>query len=66
MLVLKLNTDENPLFSQRAGIQGIPTFIAYSNGSEASRRSGAMPIEALSQWLDPIVTASGSGPRPSA
>lgn len=66
LIVLKLNTDDHPAPSQRAGIRGIPTFIVYANGAEIARRSGAMPIDALAQWLDPLLAqpASGTAPAP--
>lgn len=55
LLVVKLNSDENPEVSSRLGIQGIPTFIVYSNGREAARQSGAMPKELLVRWLQPFL-----------
>ena len=49
-LFLKLDTERNPIVSQRFGIRGIPTLIVFRGGKEAARQTGALPrqgIEAL-------------------
>lgn len=49
-LFLKLDTERNPVVSQRFGIRGIPTLIVFRGGKEAARQTGALPrqgIEAL-------------------
>lgn len=51
LLVLKLNTDANPVLANAYGIQGVPTFIIFTNGRPAARRSGAIPPEALNKWI---------------
>jgi len=43
VLVLKLDTDRNQASSQRFGIRGIPTVIAFRNGKEVAREVGAVP-----------------------
>jgi thioredoxin len=40
VLVLKLDTDANPNTAQLYGIRGIPTVIAFRNGTEAMRHTG--------------------------
>ena len=40
VLVLKLDTDANPATAQQYGIRGIPTLIAFRNGTEAKRHTG--------------------------
>jgi thioredoxin 2 len=50
LLVAKVDTDRNPALSQRFGISGIPTLIAFVGGKEAAREVGAVPrprIQAL-------------------
>jgi thioredoxin 2 len=47
----KLNTDEAPELSARFGIRGIPTLIAFRQGREIARQSGAMDQRTLTQWL---------------
>jgi thioredoxin 2 len=39
----KLNTEDHPAISQRAGIRGIPALILYDRGREVARLAGARP-----------------------
>jgi thioredoxin 2 len=39
-LVLKLDTDRSPGITERFGIRGIPTLIAFRNGKESGRQVG--------------------------
>lgn len=39
-LFLKLDTDRSPGITERFGIRGIPTLIAFRNGSESGRHVG--------------------------
>lgn len=54
MLVVKLDTDRNPLTGPRFGIRGIPTLIAFREGKEVARRVGAIPPADLETFLDSI------------
>jgi len=54
MLVVKLDTDKNPLTGQRFGIRGIPTLIAFRKGQEVGRRVGAVPPAELEAFLTSI------------
>jgi thioredoxin 2 len=40
---MKLNTEEHPEVSARAGIRGIPALILYRGGREVARLAGARP-----------------------
>jgi thioredoxin len=40
VLVLKVDTDKSPGLSERLGIRGIPTLIAFRNGRETGRHVG--------------------------
>lgn len=40
VLVLKVDTDRDGAISQRFGIRGIPTVIAFANGTESGRHVG--------------------------
>ncbi|QRN98150.1 thiol reductase thioredoxin [Archangium violaceum] len=64
LLVLKLNTDENPQASAQLGVRGIPTFVVFSGGREVTRRSGLMPQQELERWA--LSEAQGGGPWASA
>ncbi|WP_428240704.1 thioredoxin TrxC [Gynuella sp.] len=50
-LFAKVDTDANPLMSQRFNIRSIPTIIAFQNGHEINRLNGALPENQLKQWL---------------
>lgn len=41
--LMKLNTEDYPQVSARAGIRGIPALILYRNGREVARLAGARP-----------------------
>ena len=41
--LMKLNTEDHPDISARAGIRGIPALILYRNGREVARLAGARP-----------------------
>jgi thioredoxin 2 len=47
VLVLKLDTDRNPVVPQRFGIRGIPTLIVFRQGQERARQVGLVPAETL-------------------
>jgi thioredoxin 2 len=47
VLVLKLDTDQAPAISERFGIRGIPTLIAFRNGQESGRHVGLARAEQL-------------------
>jgi thioredoxin 2 len=51
LITLKVNTDENPAAANAYGIQGIPTFILFTNGGIGGRQSGAMAKAALASWV---------------
>jgi thioredoxin 2 len=51
----KLNTDEESDIAGRFGIRGIPTVIAFKNGREVARQSGAMSLPQLLQWIQASV-----------
>ncbi len=41
--LMKLNTEDHPEISARAGIRGIPALILYRDGREIARLAGARP-----------------------
>lgn len=47
----KLNTESEPEVAARFGIRGIPTLIAFRNGREVARQSGAMDLAGLLGWI---------------
>jgi len=43
VLVAKVNTDDNPDWATRFGVQGIPTMLFIANGKLVHRQVGALP-----------------------
>ena len=51
----KLDTEAAPAIAGRYGIRGIPTLIAFSNGRELGRQSGAMDVGGITRWVESLV-----------
>jgi len=47
----KLDTEAEPQIASRYGIRSIPTLMAFRNGREVARQSGALPLPQLLQWI---------------
>jgi thioredoxin 1 len=47
LLVAKVNTDENPDWAGRYGVQGIPTMLFVAGGKVIHRQVGALPEPTL-------------------
>lgn len=43
LLVAKVNTDENPEWAMKYGVQGIPTMLFVAKGKIVHRQVGALP-----------------------
>ena len=56
LVVAKVNTDQNHEHAQQLGIMGIPTMVLMKDGREVDRVVGALPKQALKQWIDSAVT----------
>ena len=52
LVVAKVNTDENPEWAGRYGVQGIPTMLFVANGKIVHRQVGALPEPALRSVVD--------------
>ncbi|MGB7296033.1 MAG: thioredoxin domain-containing protein [Candidatus Aminicenantales bacterium] len=51
IMVVKVNTDQNPRLASQFGIQAVPTFVILSKGRERGRTSGAMQEADFSLWV---------------
>jgi thioredoxin 2 len=49
--IAKLDTESEPAIATRFGIRSIPTLIAFRNGLEVARQSGALDLPGLLQWI---------------
>ena len=53
-LIAKVNTDNDPLWASRFGIQGIPTLIIFKDGKEVDRVVGAVRKDVLKSKLEKV------------
>ena len=51
-ILAKLNVDKSPLTSQAYGIMSIPSVKMFKNGKVVAEFIGALPEEAVKEWLD--------------
>jgi thioredoxin 1 len=62
LLVAKVNTDENPEWMMKYGIQGIPTMLFVAGGKIIHRQVGALPEPMLrdivTQFLEVVKQAN--------
>jgi len=58
LLIAKVNTDENPEWMMKYGIQGIPTMLFVAGGKIIHRQVGALPEpmlrDIIAQFLDVV------------
>src|SRR3989337_3837330 len=66
LLVAKVNTDDNPEWAQRYGVQGIPTMLFVANGKIIHRQVGALPEPILrdivTQFMEVVKQAEIKSP----
>lgn len=43
VIIAKVNTDDNPEWAMKYGVQGIPTMLFVANGKIVHRQTGALP-----------------------
>jgi thioredoxin 1 len=55
LLVAKVNTDENPEWATKYGVQGIPTMLFVAKGKIAHRQVGALPEPMLREILTQFI-----------
>lgn len=46
-LLVKVDSDANPMLAARYGIRSIPTLLRLQDGQETHRQSGAVPAQAI-------------------
>lgn len=62
LVVAKVNTDENPEWATRYGVQGIPTMLFVANGKVVHRQVGALPEGTLRDVLNEFMTVAANPP----
>ena len=56
MIVAKVNTDDNPEYAMRYGVQGIPTMLFVRDGQIIDRLVGAAPYPMIKARLDKVLS----------
>jgi thioredoxin 1 len=56
LVVAKVNTDENPEWAMRYGVQGIPTMLFIANGEVVHEQVGALPESMLRKLMDQFLS----------
>ncbi len=57
IIVAKVNTDENPEWAMKYGVQGIPTMLFVRDGQIVDRIVGAVPYPVIKGRVDKILAA---------
>lgn len=56
IVIAKVNTDENPQWAMKYGVQGIPTMLFVKNGELFDRMVGAAPKPFIQQRVDAMLS----------
>ena len=56
IVVAKVNTDENPQWAMKYGVQGIPTMLFVKDGELVDRMVGAAPKPFIQQRVDSLLS----------
>lgn len=59
LIVAKVNTDENPEWATKYGVQGIPTMLLIAKGKIVHRQVGALPETMLRDVVTQFLEVSG-------
>jgi thioredoxin 1 len=60
LIIAKVNTDEDPEWAGRYGVQGIPTMLFIVNGKIAHRQVGALPEPILRSVVKEFIEVAQS------
>jgi thioredoxin 1 len=52
LIIAKVNTDENPEWAMKYGVQGIPTLLFVAHGKVVDRQVGAANTSAIQSRVD--------------
>jgi thioredoxin 1 len=62
----KVDTDENPEYAQRYGVQGIPTLLFLRKGKEVNRIVGTLPETALREAVRDLLAKDAASSAENA
>lgn len=60
VLIAKVNTDENPEWAMKFGVQGIPTMLFVFDGKVVHRQVGALPEPMLRDVVNEFLKVTNS------
>ncbi len=60
VVVAKVNTDDNPDWAMKYGVQGIPTMLFIAGGKVVHRQVGALPERMLRETLTQFIEVAGN------
>ncbi len=60
LVVAKVNTDENPEWAMKYGVQGIPTMLFIYGGKIVHRQVGALPERVLREIVSQFLEVAGT------
>ncbi len=55
LIIAKVNTDENPKWAMRYGVQGIPTLLFISRGKAVGQQVGVAHVNILKSKADALL-----------
>jgi len=55
LVIAKVNTDENPRYAIKYGVQGIPTMLFVRNGQLVDQMVGAAPKQIIKGYIDRVL-----------
>jgi thioredoxin 1 len=58
LTIAKVNTDENPQWAMKYGVQGIPTMLFFVGGQIVHQQVGALPEPVLRNLMDQFLEAA--------
>jgi thioredoxin 1 len=64
LIIAKVNTDENPQWAMKFGVQGIPTMLFVNEGEVVSTQVGALPEPFLRNMVDDFLKQAEGDARP--
>src|SRR5512135_161377 len=63
IVVAKVNTDENPEWASKFGVQGIPTMLFVFGGKIVHRQVGALPERMLREVVNQFIDVTTQKPQ---
>ncbi len=53
--LVKVDTEQEPQLASAHGIRSIPTLAVFHHGRELDRRAGALDLQGLLRWVQPLL-----------